>query len=143
MHPWLTHRQGVVPLIDANIRLNKRLHPELASCELLGRAYPWGTDTPISDLTSEPLDMLVMSDVVYDPQFYEPLVASLSNLVTSSDILCIMAHRHRHPEDHKFFDLLQRAGFDLADIRHNPSEALQHACQDVRLLRIERRAARN
>jgi predicted nicotinamide N-methyase len=94
-------------------------------------------------VTADPLDMLVMSDVVYDPQFYEPLVASLANLVTSGDIVCIMAHRHRHPEDHKFFDLLQRAGFDAVDISHEPSEALLHACQDVRLLRIERRATGN
>lgn len=78
-------------------------------------------------------DTILASDVVYYPEGYQPLLSTLRDLLgapsPSSDAnstntaargeggdggggarsggpVCILAHRHRHPEDKKFFDAL-------------------------------------
>ena len=126
----------MVPLIEANIRLNRNFHTELTTKDVCALAYPWGT-TP-SNALLESLNMVIMSDVVYDPVFYQPLVHSIEMLLMRPSTVCIMAHRHRHPEDHKFFALLEETGFQATQIPYQPSEALRDACQDVKLLRIAR-----
>lgn len=122
----LTDLPEVIPLIDSNIDLNRKLlseekcrkQLETESHQLQYRAmsHIWG-----SHLSSpEPLDLdsshiqlcqtIIASDVVYDPVGYEPLVTSLVSLLdrqqlignSCSDIpdkICILAHRHRHPDD--------------------------------------------
>lgn len=115
----LTDLPEVAPLSLQNMKLNSFMckDPELAeilktkysSCE-----YIWG-EAPPADPSN--FDVIVASDVVYDPIGYEPLYLSLRlllglNTKFSSEILpqdrklCILAHRHRHPEDHKFFDMI-------------------------------------
>jgi predicted nicotinamide N-methyase len=72
-------------------------------------------------------DVILASDVVYYPEGYAPLLATLCDLLCASDDargtpaaseaagrgasaapgpVCILAHRHRHPEDKRFFDAL-------------------------------------
>ena len=85
-----------------------------------------------------------MSDVIYDPDFYLPLVATLSVLVPPGDspLNIILAYRHRNPEDHKFFTALAGAGFVWADIEAaDVAVAGGSACADVRLFRLRRSTA--
>lgn len=58
------------------------------------------------------VDTIVASDVIYDPLYYEPLRDTLHHLLMlpstcgGAERVCVLAHRHRHPEDHKFFDMM-------------------------------------
>ncbi|KAF1792803.1 S-adenosyl-L-methionine-dependent methyltransferase [Phytophthora cactorum] len=78
----LTDMEEVIPLLDYNIRLN---FPEdgqadssakgaVAPVLPVARAHLWGD--PPHDLPMQP-DVIVLSDVVYDPEGYAPLVSSL------------------------------------------------------------------
>jgi hypothetical protein len=65
----------VVPLIEENIRLNP---PSAGSGGLAEAAgHLWGT---VPSPLRPPFDTIVLADVVYDPQGYEPLLASLRAL---------------------------------------------------------------
>eukprot|EP01041_Mallomonas_annulata_P002398 gene2398-4652_t len=69
--------------------------------------------------------LILGSDVVYDPAGYQPLVDTIVSLLkTAGDSihndngegsggdciqpLCILAHRHRHPDDSRFFKMLNK-----------------------------------
>eukprot|EP00644_Phytophthora_capsici_P012014 jgi/Phyca11/533289/estExt2_fgenesh1_pg.C_PHYCAscaffold_120077 len=100
----------VIPLLDYNVRLNfpedvSSVKGVAAPVLPIARAHLWGE--PPHDLPSQP-DMLVLSDVVYDPEGYAPLVSSLKMLATSPDTLVLMAHRSRNPMEHQFFELLSQ-----------------------------------
>ena len=119
----LTDLSEVVPLIKENLRLNRILAgrqdegQRLTECIVEACEYPWGSCTfPCVDGKTPKFDTIVASDVIYDPHGYRPLYDTLCCLLGVSDDdrdrnesivpMLILAHRHRHPEDHKFFDML-------------------------------------
>ncbi|KAI9980171.1 hypothetical protein PInf_026606 [Phytophthora infestans] len=92
----LTDLEEVTPLLDYNIHLN---YPQEAADSAakgavlpVAQAHLWGD--PPRDLPLQP-DVIVLSDVVYDPEGYAPLVTSLEALATSSETRILMAHRSR------------------------------------------------
>jgi hypothetical protein len=64
----------------------------------------WGTSTAC--FSSRP-NVIVLSDVVYDPEGYEPLISSLKNLAIDRKTQIFMAHRSRNPMEHLFFSQLE------------------------------------
>ncbi len=108
-------------------------------------------------------DTILASDVVYYPEGYAPLLATLCDLLGATDTaiannnvktteekkgkkiapVCILAHRHRHPEDKNFFDAL----FAVPELRtekldfqvQNSGGSEVHALQDVVLFKITNR----
>ncbi|KAL4172565.1 hypothetical protein KRP22_007729 [Phytophthora ramorum] len=112
----LTDMQEVIPLLEYNIRLNFHESSEARPSESsvkgdvavlpVARPHLWGE--PPRDLPPQP-DVLVLSDVVYDPEGYAPLVASLKALAATPETLVLMAHRSRNPMEHQFFDLLSQS----------------------------------
>ncbi|KAG7399143.1 hypothetical protein PHYBOEH_009603 [Phytophthora boehmeriae] len=117
-HVTLTDMEEVIPLLEYNIALNfpglkqdgastvQSLAKGDAAVLPVAKAHPWGE--PPRDLPSH-ADVLVLSDVVYDPEGYVPLVTSLEALATSAETLVLMAHRSRNPMEHQFFELLSRS----------------------------------
>jgi len=113
----LTDLPEVVPLLRCNVGLNQVLCTRVEARECLATAYTatsfvWGDEVSTLDM----FDLIIASDVVYEPVGYAPLATSIRALLlrdcesTSGDsVMCILAHRHRHPEDHKFFELLAAA----------------------------------
>lgn len=107
----VTDLAEVVPLLSANILLNAHLapNPDIAAffqCRYAASALPWGEEIPETILVTK-WDVLVASDVVYAPECYLPLYTTLRALLTHNPLCkCIIAHRHRNPEDPKFFALL-------------------------------------
>jgi hypothetical protein len=110
-------------------------------------------------------DVILASDVVYYPEGYEPLLTTLVDLLTVhaphtaiegglsipaciTPPVCILAHRHRHPEDKKFFDALfacprlqvTRLAFEphhtAGDLRENGANSGVEALRDVILFEI-------
>ncbi|KAG6599559.1 putative N2,N2-dimethylguanosine tRNA methyltransferase [Phytophthora cinnamomi] len=156
----LTDMQEVIPLLEYNIRLNfteQSEGGELTKSAAKGgvavvpvaRAHLWGE--PPRDLPSQ-LDVLVLSDVVYDPVGYAPLVSSLEALSTT-ETLVLMAHRSRNPMEHQFFELLARS-FSCEQIDWLSTEktapkaspaggppTAEQALQDVKIFEIRRLAA--
>ncbi|KAE9001823.1 hypothetical protein PF005_g14390 [Phytophthora fragariae] len=113
------------------------------------KEHLWGE--PPRDLPSQP-DVLVLSDVVYDPEGYAPLVSSLEVLSTT-ETLVLMAHRSRNPMEHQFFELLSRR-FSCVQIDWLSSEkstpkaspaggppSAEQALQDVKIFEIRRLVA--
>ena len=92
----LTDLAHVVPLMEANARLN--------SFELGGKVNvavcEWGSTKLV-----DKFDMVVMSDVVYHPAGYLPLIHTLEQVSLKAGGGCriLWSHRHRNPNDHQFF----------------------------------------
>ena len=114
----LTDMAEVVPLLQLNLALNQSLLQDQHCRRLLLHAYSaralqwgstlgdvWGEGPESADGTGGPGRRLVVaSAVVYDPAGYDPLVLSLTQLLQGYGApderpLCVLAHRHRHPED--------------------------------------------
>lgn len=115
----------------------------------VAREHLWGE--PPRDLPSQP-DVLVLSDVVYDPEGYAPLVSSL-DVLSTTETLVLMAHRSRNPMEHQFFELLSRR-FSCKQIDWLSSEmstpkaspaggppSAEQALQDVKIFEIRRLVA--
>ncbi|KAE9032059.1 hypothetical protein PR003_g9634 [Phytophthora rubi] len=156
----LTDIQEVIPLLEYNIRLNFLQQSEGdeptkypakggVAAVPVAREHLWGE--PPRDLPSQP-DVLVLSDVVYDPEGYAPLVSSLEVLSTT-ETLVLMAHRSRNPMEHQFFELLSRR-FSCVQIDWLSSEkstpkaspaggppSAEQALQDVKIFEIRRLVA--
>ena len=104
-------------------------------------------------------DTILASDVVYYPEGYAPLLATLCDLLGATDTqnvdhnikttgeksapVCILAHRHRHPEDKNFFDALYAVPelhTEKLDFKvQNSGGSKVHALQDVVLFKITKR----
>ncbi|ETI32602.1 hypothetical protein, variant 1 [Phytophthora nicotianae P1569] len=148
----LTDMEEVIPLLDYNIRLNFDEADSSAKGTVLpvARAHLWGD--PPRDLPLQP-DVIVLSDVVYDPEGYAPLVSSLEALATAPQTLVLMAHRSRNPMEHQFFELLSQS-FSCEQIDWLSTEKIapkasaaggppstEQALQDVKIFKIRRLAA--
>ena len=113
----LTDMGHVLPLLEANILLNCALSHDREVRTTLAEGftvepYEWGAHSPQwKTVDAGRFDVILASDVVYDPVGYEPLVLTLTDLLTAANgeyqSVCILAHRHRHPEDERFFRLLR------------------------------------
>lgn len=115
----LTDIDQVVPLLQYNIALNFPSSLASSSTKTDKSVVPsaathfWGTST--ANLPVPHPDVLVLSDVVYDPEGYVPLVTSLDALATERTEI-LMAHRSRNPMEHQFFDLLgKKFTYELID----------------------------
>lgn len=138
----LTDLDEVIPLVDANIQLNlllQKQHRNQFESQYVARKLPWGELDAIDDLMLQ-CDVIVASDVVYDPSIYEPLIQTIMYLLENgNDKQFILAHRHRHPEDqryahptyfcsflisfilYRFFDMLVTFEIEMTEIQHEIS----------------------
>lgn len=91
----VTDLEEVIPQMEANVVLN-----ELKNAEAL--PLGWGSDPELDRFGN--LDLIVLSDVVYDPELYDLLIATLTAIAKRfPDIQVMWGHRHRNPADHQFF----------------------------------------
>lgn len=116
----LTDISDVVPLLQYNIALNfpggddcSTATSGESSIRPTAARHLWGSET--SNLPTPHPEVLVLSDVVYDPEGYVPLVTSLDALATDRTVV-LMAHRSRNPMEHQFFELLgAKFAYELVD----------------------------
>ena len=111
----LTDLPEIVPLLEANIALNKvLLNSKTGYDNYCAVAHTWGE--PLVDCLLR-CDTIIASDVVYDPIGYEPLIKTLCDMLKVSVRnsinelhddqasieypVCVLAHRHRNPENHR------------------------------------------
>lgn len=113
----LTDLGNVVPLLTSNLELNCLIQPHQHVVQTLRNNFKchelaWGVNT---QHLSQQVDVIVASDVVYDPTLYEPLCNTLLSMLNGTNI-CLMAHRHRHPNDKLFFTLLNDHNLNVTPI---------------------------
>ena len=110
----LTDLDEALPLLRLNARANGALcaHPPAVT------ALAWG-DADSARACGE-VDLVLASDVVYDPEGYEPLLATLRQLAAPR---VLMAHRSRHPDEHRFFHAAA-AHFDVRALLGGPFRPL-------------------
>jgi hypothetical protein len=82
---------------DAQVRMQ--------ACE-----WAWGSPAPAQILSASgtSIHVLLLADVVYDPEGYEPLLQTLHDVLylqpqptaAAFSPVAIMAHRSRHPDQH-------------------------------------------
>lgn len=131
-------------LLTYNIGLN---FTQPANTEPVQRAHAephlWGTS--IANLPENP-EVIVLSDVVYDPEGYVPLVTSLDALARPGTAI-LMAHRSRNPMEHQFFALLsEKFHYELIDWASELKEDVdatsssnELVLQDVKIFRLQRK----
>ena len=111
----VTDMADVVPLLALNAALNAQLLQDIGrpagddSARVTAAEMLWGSAADVE--AHDAFELVVASDVVYDPAGYEPLLQTLNMLCDRIDpaappLLIVLAHRHRHPEDWRFFDKL-------------------------------------
>ena len=128
----LSDVDAVVPLLEANVRLNG------AGATVDAVAVDWFRDVPAS-LRAEPPDVILASDVVYDPDLHAPLLRTLHALLDDCGVpLCLLAHRHRNPHDDLFFSALD-AEFAVVE-NFLPDDLRADVPPDVRLFSVRPRA---
>ena len=123
----LTDIEDVVPLLEANVELN---HVQ----DVTAVALDWFQDVP-SAVLDESFDLILASDVVYDPELHAPLLKTLGILLDRVPV-CLLAHRRRNPHDADFFGAL-RARFDVAE--RVVSTGGERVPEDVELFAVRRR----
>jgi len=129
----LTDLEEICPLVGTNIQLNivsEKIAPRKIKCLSL----PWGQHLSEEYLPSFDSQIILMSDVVYDPELYQPLISTLEN-ICSTKTKIYMAHRHRNPEDWKFFASLEKI-FSVLQIELSKNQ--QQISPDVKLFLIQK-----
>eukprot|EP00656_Telonema_subtile_P055353 TRINITY_DN8531_c0_g1_i2.p1 TRINITY_DN8531_c0_g1~~TRINITY_DN8531_c0_g1_i2.p1 ORF type:complete len:143 (-),score=29.19 TRINITY_DN8531_c0_g1_i2:13-441(-) len=96
-----TDLECVMRLLQQNVLLS-----EVGGVSLRAAACGWGE--PLSDELQDqaPFERILLSDVVYEPEGYAPLVQSLG-LLSGPDTVIVLVYRHRNPDDHLFWALLR------------------------------------
>lgn len=93
-----------LPEVISLIQFNKQINA-ISDKQMDVKILNWGVtpkrDLGIDDRGSEII--LIMSDVVYEPAFYLPLVTSIVEIAPKG---VLISHRHRNPKDEEFFTLL-------------------------------------
>ena len=151
----LTDLPEVVPLLQHNIGLNQFLQVDeniksFLSSQVQAYEYSWGESFIISESDARKLELLdsfkesnllIASDVIYYPEGYRPLIDSLEWWLSlppasvSRIRRCILAHRHRHPEDGKFFEMIEQSSvINMKEIKRDLES--QNSLKDVRLFEI-------
>lgn len=116
----LTDLEEALPLLELNAAANAPL------CDAAPTAAPleWGDAelhpacasfvSPAAPGTRQPPLWLLCSDVVYAPEAYAPLLATLRRLAPdAASARIVMAHRSRHPDENDFWRPARRE-FDVA-----------------------------
>ena len=104
----LTDLPTVVSLIQENLRLNCVLFAEKHLKNVIETNYcaqelVWEHD--IDENFQADYDVIIASDIVYDPITFTPLYDTLCGLLKEKTF-CIMAHRTRNSDVPKFFQML-------------------------------------
>lgn len=144
-----TDLEEVVPLISMNFALNAQLNHDVRDTiqgSYHAVPYSWGLQQESDKELLHDFDTIVASDVIYYPEGYEPLLQSLESLLaqpssssSTAKKTCLLAHRHRHPEDPRFFAMLGSSihlVVEEIDWKQENSSIRGNALQDVRLFSI-------
>ena len=103
----LTDIAEVVPLLQANIRLSGVMIDRAIGSVYSACALEWGNELAgLHAMARELPEIIIASDVVYDPEGYLPLLHTLEELLARRTVggrypVFYMAHRHRNPEDYR------------------------------------------
>jgi len=125
----LTDVAAVVSLLEANIELNNVE-------DVTAVALDWFEDVPQAVL-DEPFDLILASDVVYDPDLHAPLLKTLEVLLERVPV-CLLAHRKRNPHDAEFFGAL-RARFEVEGRKVASGGGFERVPEDVVLFAVRRK----
>lgn len=144
----LTDLPEVMPLIEANLEFNRVYYKEKSltssymenifsnyKCE----SYIWGDSIPNNSLISKDIiDLIIASDIVYFPEVYDDLIATIRHFFLQNEHppVMILAHRHRNPDDYKFFGKLRQVSFisiHQLELNHLTYDACS---SDVKLFQI-------
>eukprot|EP00924_Labyrinthula_sp_SR-Ha-C_P004039 snap_masked-scaffold_3-processed-gene-11.28-mRNA-1 protein AED:1.00 eAED:1.00 QI:0/0/0/0/1/1/2/0/470 len=117
METTITDLEEVIPLIKQNILLNS-LDGEI-KCKML----PWGSEP------KEYFDIVLMSDVIYEPKSYDILLKTLLSLSkTNPNLYILWGHRHRNPMDYKFF--FEFIKYFSLEVFYGPGPSFKH-CENI------------
>lgn len=135
----MTDYEAVCSLIKTNLGLNAEMHFEdrTVSSRLQQRctvkSHQWGSSL---DELPKTVDVVIASDVIYDPAGYIPLLETLRHLLRA-EVYCIIAHRSRHPEEHVFFNSLTSYGLRMSSLLL-PVDRKQEQLGDIKMFKIEK-----
>ncbi|KAJ5708270.1 hypothetical protein N7488_008071, partial [Penicillium malachiteum] len=92
-------------------------------------------DEPPTDLCSQPIDLILVSDCTYNADSLPTLVSVLGRLVrTSPKALVLVALKRRHESEAVFFDLMESAAFSAQSAnlqipaQHDQTDQIEFYC---------------
>ena len=125
----LTDVAAVVSLLEANIELNNVQ-------DVTAVALDWFEAVPAAVL-DDSFDLILASDVVYDPDLHAPLLKTLEVMLERVPV-CLLAHRKRNPHDAEFFGAL-RARLDVVQRTVASGGGFERVPEDVVLFAVRRK----
>jgi predicted nicotinamide N-methyase len=129
----LTDLSSHIKSLSQNIDRNSRLIPKLTQVDAV--VLDWTTITAASVREMLPIDLIVGTDIAYMPEFYTPLITTLSLL--AQDKTRILIGLGRHDTSMQFFRLLVDAGFDYCKI-HDEYIGDEYRGKDFGIIEIVR-----
>jgi predicted nicotinamide N-methyase len=135
-----TDMPSQLPLLRLNVHENFALRYIAQDRHKPPNIHPleWGNLMHMSALVF-PFDMVVASDVAYDPRCFEALVETLVHCC-SPDTRVLIGHKHRYfPETHEFynqegvnfFDRLRAAGFEITIVQTTNVNGVKRKSADL------------
>ncbi|KAK5689898.1 hypothetical protein LTR97_012658 [Elasticomyces elasticus] len=103
----LTDLSEVTELVEANI---ERMNPAMSS-KVHFEPLDWEQPLP-EKMQHRKNDLIIVSECTYNSDTLQPLVSTLSNLVTRSPkAVIVVSTKTRHDSEAVFFDLMRKANF--------------------------------
>ncbi|KAI7353351.1 hypothetical protein KC354_g11614 [Hortaea werneckii] len=103
----LTDLPEVTELVEANI---ERMNPAINS-RVRFEPLDWETPLP-GPIQKRTNDLIIVSECTYNTDTLQPLVRTLSALITASPkAVIVVSTKTRHDSESAFFDLMKEAGF--------------------------------
>jgi len=90
----MTDLKNNIPLIEKNYEINKE---KVKNTEIKILPLDW-TDKSSYDLVKNSYDVIICSDVIYDPVLFQPLIDTLDYLVTPQKTIVLFAYTFRKNE---------------------------------------------
>ncbi|KAF0688609.1 Aste57867_19782 [Aphanomyces stellatus] len=131
----LSDQRYCLPLLNMNATTNftganEALRPVV-------RELQWGTDDATTATNGRPMDLVVASDVLYNPSVFPKLVRTIAALASSETVL-LMTHEIRNPDNEAdFFAQLAAAGFECTRVPFVSTQV--DYPDDIVLMRAQRR----
>jgi predicted nicotinamide N-methyase len=100
----LTDMAQFVPKLESNVNVNLTpTEQSLVQC----REVFWGRPISPSVLNSAPFDLIVVSDCIYHPDLFQPLIDTIASLATENTSVWI-GHQVRRKGDKAFWKLMRK-----------------------------------
>ncbi|KAI8050863.1 putative methyltransferase-domain-containing protein [Syncephalis plumigaleata] len=97
----LTDKSELLPLMERNIAINPSISP--SECQVTAMVMDWTDESVPSSLESMPIDVILLSDLLFDITLYDPLLDTLNRLASQNTEIILAFERRQFDQEAEFF----------------------------------------